>query len=89
MVTVTASIGTVTSNNLGLTVTKAAPALTSLALSGSPSLTYSGTPVTYDLSGLTLAGKDQYGAAFSYNFTYPGNRLGRRHRHHKLFSSCT
>ena len=55
--------GNTASKSFSLTV-NAAPALASLALSGSPSLTYSGTPVTYDLSGLTLAGKDQYGAAF-------------------------
>ncbi len=42
----------------------AAPLLVSLSLSGSPGLTYSGTPLTYDLGGLTLAGVDQDGAAY-------------------------
>ncbi|MGD0152515.1 MAG: hypothetical protein ABSC17_01950 [Thermacetogeniaceae bacterium] len=45
-------------------VTEAAPALTTLNLSGSPSLTYSGTSFTYDLGGLTLSGVDQYGNAY-------------------------
>ena len=51
--------GNTASKSLSLTV-NAAPALVSLALSGSPSLTYSGTPVTYDLSGLALTGKGPF-----------------------------
>jgi hypothetical protein len=39
-------------------------ALISLHLSGSPDLMYSGVPLTFDLNGLTLTGKDQSGADF-------------------------
>ncbi len=39
-------------------------ALTSLQLSGSPDLTCSGVPLTYDLNSLVLTGKDQSGADF-------------------------
>ncbi len=41
-----------------------APVLAALTLGGSPSLRYTGMPVTYDLGGLTLLGKDQYGEDF-------------------------
>jgi uncharacterized protein YjdB len=41
-----------------------ASVLTALTLSGSPTLTYSGAPFTYDLSTLTLAGTDQKGEEF-------------------------
>jgi hypothetical protein len=64
-VTVNATIGTIKSNNLALTVTKAAPALATLTLSGSPSLTYYTTSFTYNLSNLTLAGVDQFGNPYS------------------------
>ncbi|SFH10246.1 Chitodextrinase [Desulfotomaculum arcticum] len=41
-----------------------APTLASLTLSGSPDLTYSGTPLTFDLNSLILTGTDQNGDAF-------------------------
>jgi hypothetical protein len=40
------------------------PVLTTLTLSGSPQLVYSGSPFTFDLNQLTLAGTDQSGAPF-------------------------
>jgi len=43
---------------------EAEPELATLTLSGSPALYYTGTPLTFDLGELTLAGADQYGAAF-------------------------
>lgn len=46
-------------------VPPATPELAALTLSGNPILTYTGTPVTYNLGGLTLAGADQYGNAFN------------------------
>jgi hypothetical protein len=42
----------------------ASAVLTTVSLSGSPNLNYSGTPFTYDLNGLTLTGQDQNGGAF-------------------------
>jgi hypothetical protein len=60
---VTASIGAVTSNTLSLTVSQGV--LTTLTLSGTPSLTYNGTPLTYNLSNLTLIGADQFGNPYS------------------------
>ena len=62
--------GNTASKSFSLTV-NAAPALVSLALSGSPSLTYSGTPVTYDLSGLALTGKDQSGDVYDITGQIP------------------
>jgi hypothetical protein len=47
-----------------LTLSQGEPVLTRLTLSGSPELTYSGSPFTFDLSQLTLTGTDQNGAPF-------------------------
>ncbi|MGD0857536.1 MAG: hypothetical protein ABSA18_17335, partial [Dehalococcoidia bacterium] len=60
---VTATIGTVVSNTLALTVPQGV--LTTLNLSGTPSLIYNGTPLTYNLSNLTLTGADQFGNPYS------------------------
>ncbi|TEB14137.1 Serine/threonine-protein kinase PknD [Pelotomaculum sp. FP] len=38
--------------------------LATLTLSGSPALSFTGAPFTYDLGGLTLAGTDRTGAAY-------------------------
>lgn len=60
----TAVIGSITSDALDVTLTAVPPRLTTLTLSGSPSLTYSAN-LTYDLGGSTLAGTDQFRTAFS------------------------
>ncbi len=64
-VTVRATVYGVASNELTLNVEKAAPVLWKLVVSGSPSLTYNGSGLTYDLSRLTLTGQDQFGNAYS------------------------
>jgi RHS repeat-associated protein len=63
-VVVTAGIGNITSNPLTLNVTRAAPVLTTLDLSGNPTLTYNGAPLNFNLTALTLAGQDQFGNSF-------------------------
>ena len=63
-VTVRATVYGVASNELTLKVEKASPVLWKLVVSGSPSLTYNGSSLTYDLSRLTLTGQDQFGNAY-------------------------
>ncbi|MCG9967277.1 Ig-like domain-containing protein [Pelotomaculum terephthalicicum JT] len=64
-INISATAGGVISNTLGLNVNASAAVLTTLNLSGSPSLSYGNTPFAFDLGGLTLAGKDQNGDDFS------------------------
>ncbi|MCG9967285.1 Ig-like domain-containing protein, partial [Pelotomaculum terephthalicicum JT] len=61
-ITVTTADGGFTAT-CGVTV-NAASVLTTLTLSGSPSLTYDNAPPTLDLSTLTLVGADQDGASY-------------------------
>jgi hypothetical protein len=61
---VAASIGSVTSNTLNINVSRGTPVLSTLDLSGNPTLTYNGKPFTFNLSTLTLAGADQFGNSF-------------------------